>query len=183
MTKTATPPPSPAGAPPSPPAGREEEPPTWLRRLRAFGYVPRGGAGSARGDVRARLVPPYAQPSPQLWMTFGLPPQVWGTWQRIMSWAGPLLVALVAGVLRFVHLGSPKAVIFDETYYAKDAWATIQQGYEASWPKDIDKSILANPDAVALPLDPGYVVHPPVGKWVIGLGEWMFGFTPSAGGS
>lgn len=140
--------------------------------------MPRGGAGSARGDVRARLVPPYAQPSPQLWMTFGLPPQVWGTWQRIMSWAGPLLVALVAGVLRFVHLGSPKAVIFDETYYAKDAWATIQQGYEASWPKDIDKSILANPDAVALPLDPGYVVHPPVGKWVIGLGEWMFGFTP-----
>ncbi|MFB7258962.1 dolichyl-phosphate-mannose--protein mannosyltransferase [Streptomyces nojiriensis] len=177
MTSTATPPPSPAGAPPASSVGREDEPPTWLRRLRGFGYVP-PAAASARSDVRTRLVPPYTRPSKQLWMTFGLPPQVWGTWRLIVSWVGPLLVALVAGVLRFVHLGSPKAVIFDETYYAKDAWATIRQGYEASWPKDIDASILANPDAVALPADPGYVVHPPVGKWVIGLGEWMFGFTP-----
>ncbi len=123
-------------------------------------------------------MPPYARPSEQLWTALGIPPSAVDAWQRVLAWAGPVLVALVAGVLRFAHLGSPKAVIFDETYYAKDAWATIRQGYEASWPKDIDKSILANPDGVALPLDPGYVVHPPVGKWVIGLGEWMFGFTP-----
>ncbi|MFI6148990.1 dolichyl-phosphate-mannose--protein mannosyltransferase [Streptomyces sp. NPDC051109] len=186
MTSTATPPPSPAGAPPAPTAGRVDQPSTWLRRLRSFGYAPpaharRPGLGRADApspDVRARLVPPYARPSVQLWTALGIPLSAAGTWQRVLAWAGPVLVALVAGVLRFVHLGSPKAVIFDETYYAKDAWATIRQGYEASWPKDIDKSILANPDGVALPLDPGYVVHPPVGKWVIGLGEWMFGFTP-----
>ncbi|MEU7729570.1 phospholipid carrier-dependent glycosyltransferase, partial [Streptomyces sp. NPDC040724] len=133
MTSTATPSPSPAGAPAASPAGREVEPPTWLRRLRGFGYAP-AAAASPRADVRSRLVPPYAKPSRQLWLTFGLPPSTWGIWQRIFSWAGPLLVALVAGVLRFVHLGSPKAVIFDETYYAKDAWATVRQGYEASWP-------------------------------------------------
>lgn len=97
---------------------------------------------------------------------------------RWSAWGGPLLVALVAGVLRFWHLGSPKAVIFDETYYAKDAWALIKQGYEGSWPKDVDKSILADPSLVPVPTDPGYVVHPPVGKWIIGFGEQLFGFTP-----
>ncbi|WP_435884532.1 dolichyl-phosphate-mannose--protein mannosyltransferase [Streptomyces toxytricini] len=176
MTSTATPPPSPAGAPTAPPAGRAEEPSPWLRRLRGFGYAPPAGARPA--DVRARLVPPYARPSGQLWAALGFSPAAAAVWQRVMAWAGPIAVALVAGVMRFWQLGSPKAVIFDETYYAKDAWATIRQGYEASWPKDIDKSILANPDGVSLPTDPGYVVHPPVGKWVIGLGEWMFGFDP-----
>ncbi|MEV7613964.1 phospholipid carrier-dependent glycosyltransferase [Streptomyces sp. NPDC089799] len=123
-------------------------------------------------------MPPYARPSGQLWAALGVPADAGGALGRVLAWLGPVLIALVAGVLRFWHLGRPKAVIFDETYYAKDAWATIRQGYEASWPKDVDKSIIANPDGVALPLDPGYVVHPPVGKWVIGLGEWMFGFTP-----
>ncbi|WP_443334664.1 dolichyl-phosphate-mannose--protein mannosyltransferase [Streptomyces sp. ZAF1911] len=181
MTSTATPPPSPAGAPPATEAGPgpdpADQPSAWLRRLRGFGYVPPAGA-KRQSDVRTRLVPPYARPSAQLWAQIGIGPAAAERWERVLAWAGPLLVALVAGVLRFVHLGTPKAVIFDETYYAKDAWATVQQGYEASWPKDIDKSILANPDGVPLPLDPGYVVHPPVGKWVIGLGEWMFGFDP-----
>lgn len=97
---------------------------------------------------------------------------------RITAWLGPLMVAFFAGVLRFWNLGKPDAVIFDETYYAKDAWALINQGYEGSWPKDIDKAILDNPDAVTIPSNPGYVVHPPVGKWVIGLGEKIIDFTP-----
>lgn len=105
--------------------------------------------------MATRLVPPYARPSVQLWATLGISPAAAVIWQRVLAWAGPVLVALVAGALRFAHLGTPKAVIFDETYYAKDAWATIQQGYEASWPKEIDKSILANPDGVALPWTPG----------------------------
>ncbi|WP_256106091.1 phospholipid carrier-dependent glycosyltransferase [Streptomyces sp. ODS05-4] len=168
MTKTA---PEAAEAVHGPDAGAE--PPSWRHRLRRFGYAPPASAG-----LRERLVPPYARPSTRLWALFGMGPdgaeRVWRLW----AWGGPLLVALVAGVLRFWRLGEPKAVIFDETYYAKDAWALIHQGYEGSWPKDVDKSILANPDAVPVPADPGYVVHPPVGKWVIGLGEWMFGFDP-----
>ncbi|MFD7611063.1 dolichyl-phosphate-mannose--protein mannosyltransferase [Streptomyces sp. NPDC059828] len=149
------------------------QPHSWQQRLRAFGYVPRPVIG-----LRDRLVPPYTRPSGRVWAQLGVPPTAAPAVGRLMAWAGPLLVALVAGVLRFWHLGSPKAVIFDETYYAKDAWALVKQGYEASWPKDIDKSILANPDAVPVPVEPGYVVHPPVGKWVIGLGEQLFGFTP-----
>ncbi|MGW7365691.1 dolichyl-phosphate-mannose--protein mannosyltransferase [Streptomyces sp. NPDC054841] len=150
-----------------------EQPPSWQQRLRRFGHVPRPGIG-----LRDRLVPPYTRPSDRLWALLGVPPGAARVVERLTAWGGPLLVALVAGVLRFWHLGSPKAVIFDETYYAKDAWALINQGYEGSWPKDIDKSILKNPDAVTIPVDPGYVVHPPVGKWVIGLGEQLFGFTP-----
>ncbi|MEU0086149.1 phospholipid carrier-dependent glycosyltransferase [Streptomyces sp. NPDC006274] len=148
----------------------DQQPPGWERRLRRFGYAPRPVIG-----LRDRLVPPYTR---QVWQVFGIPPQAAGPLLRAAAWGGPLLVALVAGVLRFWNLGRPHAVIFDETYYAKDAWALINQGYEGSWPKDVDKSILADPSAVAVPTDPGYVVHPPVGKWVIGLGEWLFDFTP-----
>lgn len=128
--------------------------------------------------LRERLVPPYTRPSERLWAVLAVPPLLADRLVRWSAWGGPLLVALVAGVLRFWHLGSPKAVIFDETYYAKDAWALINQGYEGSWPKDIDKQILKDPSLVPVPTDPGYVVHPPVGKWVIGLGEQLFGFTP-----
>ncbi|MEU6703473.1 dolichyl-phosphate-mannose--protein mannosyltransferase [Streptomyces wuyuanensis] len=150
-----------------------EQPPSWQQRLRRFGHVPRPGIG-----LRERLVPPYTRPSDRLWSLLGVPPGSARRVERFSAWGGPLLVTLVAGLLRFWQLGSPKAVIFDETYYAKDAWALINQGYEGSWPKDVDKAILANPDAVPIPSDPGYVVHPPVGKWIIGIGEQMFGFTP-----
>jgi dolichyl-phosphate-mannose-protein mannosyltransferase len=151
----------------------EEQPPGWQQRLRRFGYAPRPVIG-----LRERLVPPYTRPSDRLWPVLGIGPGAADVLLRLAAWGGPLLVALVAGVLRFWNLGKPDAVIFDETYYAKDAWALINQGYEGSWPKDIDKAILKNPDAVPIPADPGYVVHPPVGKWVIGLGEQIFGFTP-----
>lgn len=128
--------------------------------------------------LRERLVPPYVRPSDRFRTVLGAGPERAERLWRLTAWAGPLLVALVAGVLRFWRLGEPRAVIFDETYYAKDAWALIHQGYEGAWPKDVDASILANPDAVPVPSDPGYVVHPPVGKWVIGAGEWLFGFDP-----
>ncbi|GAA3419773.1 hypothetical protein GCM10018952_60500 [Streptosporangium vulgare] len=48
----------------------------------------------------------------------------------VWGWLGPLLVAVFGGVLRFVDLGRPRAVVFDETYYAKDAWALIHYGVE-----------------------------------------------------
>ncbi|WP_128375917.1 dolichyl-phosphate-mannose--protein mannosyltransferase [Streptomyces cavernae] len=151
----------------------EERQPTWQQRLRRFGYRAR-----PRSDVRDRLVPGYTRPSPRLWAAIGLPESAAGRLMRWSAWGGPLLVALFAGLLRFWNLGSPKAVIFDETYYAKDAWAIVHRGYEVNWPKDVDKLILQNNGQVDLPTDPAYVVHPPVGKYVIGLGELLFGFDP-----
>src|SRR5690349_12542991 len=38
------------------------------------------------------------------------------------GWAGPLLVTLFGAFLRFNQLGTPKAVVFDETYYVPDSW-------------------------------------------------------------
>ncbi|MFI6124249.1 dolichyl-phosphate-mannose--protein mannosyltransferase [Streptomyces sp. NPDC051064] len=150
-----------------------DQPPSWQQRLRRFGHSPRPETG-----LRERLDPPYARPGRQFWKVLAVPPALAGHLVRWSAWGGPLLVALVAGVLRFWNLGSPKAVIFDETYYAKDAWALVNQGYEGSWPKDVDKLILRDPSSVDIPVDPGYVVHPPVGKWIIGFGEQLFGFTP-----
>ncbi|MFF7360854.1 phospholipid carrier-dependent glycosyltransferase [Streptomyces sp. NPDC008125] len=150
-----------------------EQPSPWERRLHRFGHVPRKDIG-----LRERLIPPYNRPSPRTWGVLGVPPVLADRLTRWSGWGGPLLVTLLAGVLRFWRLGQPDAVIFDETYYAKDAWALINQGYEGAWPKDVDKLILSDPSRVKVPVDPGYVVHPPVGKWVIGLGEQMFGLTP-----
>ncbi|MFF9900572.1 dolichyl-phosphate-mannose--protein mannosyltransferase [Streptomyces longispororuber] len=168
MTSTASSPATREGRP-----AEEQQPSPWHRRLRRFGYTARPAA-----DVRARLVPPYATPGPRLWAALGVPPRAAERVTRWSAWGGPLLVALVAGVLRFWNLGSPKAVIFDETYYAKDAWALIHRGYELSWPDKINDTVIQQGDSVTLPSDAAYVVHPPVGKYVIGVGEWLFGFDP-----
>ncbi|MDX3076828.1 phospholipid carrier-dependent glycosyltransferase [Streptomyces sp. MI02-7b] len=110
--------------------------------------------------MRERLVPPF------------------GTARA--GWFGPLLVAVFAGLLRFWNLGRPHDVVFDETFYAKDSWSMLRLGYEGTWP---DRKI-ADPDILGhsanLPLtDPGtFVAHPPMGKWMIALGEWGFGLDP-----
>ena len=104
----------------------------WQARLSRFGYAARPGT-----DLRERLVPRFPKPS------------VW-------DWLGPLLVALLAGAIRFWHLGSPQAVIFDETYYAKDAWSLLHHGYEGTWPDKIaDTQILADPQPSRSPTDAG----------------------------
>ncbi|MET8097668.1 phospholipid carrier-dependent glycosyltransferase [Streptomyces sp. NPDC005236] len=147
--------------------------PSWQQRLRRFGYT-----APPRSDVRDRLVPPYAKPGPGIWAALGVRQEVADRFNRWSGWVGPLLVTLLAGLLRFWNLGSPKAVIFDETYYAKDAWALFHRGYEVNWAKDANDLILQQNGHVRIPSDAAYVVHPPIGKYVIGLGEWMFGFNP-----
>jgi dolichyl-phosphate-mannose--protein O-mannosyl transferase len=153
-----------------------DERPSWQRRLRRFGYVPHP-AGPHR-DVREKLVPPYTRPGPRLWQTLGVSPRLAERITRWSGWGGPLLVTLVAGLVRFYHLGSPRAVIFDETYYAKDAWALVHRGFEVNWDKNANNLVLQTHGHLAVPTDAAYVVHPPVGKYVIGLGELVFGFDP-----
>lgn len=154
----------------APPAESERRT-SWVRRLRRYGYAPPRQAG-----VRERLVPPYPEPGTRLWQFFGLAPQLAVRAARLAGWGGPLLVALLAGVLRFVNLGHPHDVIFDETYYAKDAWSLLQRGYETEWGDEADAAILDG--TIPFQDTASYVVHPPAGKWVIALGEWAFGLTP-----
>ncbi|WP_130799442.1 dolichyl-phosphate-mannose--protein mannosyltransferase [Streptomyces otsuchiensis] len=155
---------------PHPPEARREEP-GWARRLSRYGYRPRPQRG-----VRERLVPPFPAPDTRIGRYFGLAPATAVRLVRWAAWGGPLLVALFAGVLRFVSLSSPDAVVFDETYYAKDAWALLHHGHETSWPDDANQRIIEGD--IPLGDSASYVVHPPVGKWMIALGEWAFGMNP-----
>lgn len=148
-----------------------QQPPDWEGRLRYFGYVP-----GPRTSVHDRLVPPYPEPGAGLWRYFGFSRGRASLAARITGWLGPLLVAAFAGVLRFARLGSPHEVIFDETYYAKDAWSLLQRGYETSWPDGANEEILDG--RVPFEDTAAYVVHPPIGKWMIALGEWAFGLNP-----
>lgn len=91
------------------------------------------------------------------------------------GWVAPTLIVLLAGVLRFYNLAHPNAIVFDETYYAKDAYSYVHYGYELSWTKDANASFVAGHPSGILPDSPEYVVHPPLGKWMIAAGMAIFG--------
>lgn len=100
--------------------------------------------------------------------------------RRIWYWGGPILVTVIAAVLRLWHLGDPHTVVFDETFYVKDAYTLWHLGYEGSWPSSADASLAAgHPDVYTD--DPSFVAHPPLGKWLIGLGLAGFGAQSSVG--
>jgi dolichyl-phosphate-mannose-protein mannosyltransferase len=84
---------------------------------------------------------------------------------RLAGWLGPLGLAVVAGIMRFWGLTSRKGIYFDEVYYTHDAYTLFHHGYEQ------DTTCTG----------PGFVVHPPLGKWLMGLSEWLFGHTDCAG--
>jgi dolichyl-phosphate-mannose--protein O-mannosyl transferase len=78
----------------------------------------------------------------------------------VLAWVATIGVALIAAVLRLVGLASPKGKIFDEIYYAVDAHNLTIHGVE--WNSQTGTG--------------GFIVHPPLGKWIIGLGEVLFGY-------
>ena len=102
-------------------------------------------------------------------------------WWR--GWLGPVLAAVVGGVLRLWELGRPDSFVFDETYYAKDALGLLRFGTEQDFVEGADQLILdSDGDWRALDVftgDPSFVVHPPFGKWLIAAGEATLGMTPT----
>src|ERR1700759_1241618 len=82
--------------------------------------------------LRARLVSPRPDDRP------------WG-------WLGPLLVTAFGTFLRFNRLRVPRALIFDETYYVKDAWSIIQHGVEWNPVSKVGVSDYANQLLIAGP--------------------------------
>ena len=81
---------------------------------------------------------------------------------------------LLAAVTRLWNLGHPSTLVFDETFYVKDAWTLVNLGFESSWPPDSDPLFNAGQTEIFL-TDPSFVVHPPLGKWLIGLGMMALG--------
>jgi len=70
------------------------------------------------------------------------------------------LVLIFAAVTRFINLGRPHELVFDEVYYVDGARDFLKSGVE------IDGN------------SPEFIVHPPVGKWAIALGIKIFGDNP-----
>jgi len=105
---------------------------------------------------------------------------------RTLGWLGPLFFTIVGGILRFWHVGAPHQLIFDETYYVKQGWSMVLFGYEMKvdpvleQAKQVDQHFTAN-DPFVWGTEGDFVVHPPVGKWLIGLGEIPFGILNSFG--
>ena len=84
------------------------------------------------------------------------------------SWAAAGLIMSIAAILRFARLGLPGEKIFDELYYATEGKELLQ--YWVEW-RPLE-------DEAGNSIGPGngdYVVHPPLGKWIIALGIRIFG--------
>ena len=68
-----------------------------------------------------------------------------------------MVLTLIAFLIRVFHLGTPKGLVFDEIYYVDGARDYLKYGVE------VTKGA------------PEFIVHPPVGKWLIAAGIKLFG--------
>ena len=93
---------------------------------------------------------------------------------RAISWLVTIVIGALAFTLRIINLSRPSNLVFDETYYAKDAWTLLHLGYEGSWPKDANDQIVAGVTDIFTDA-PSFIVHPQLGKWLIASGEYVFG--------
>ena len=87
------------------------------------------------------------------------------------------LLTVIAAALRLPRLDQPHLFSFDETYYAKDAFSYLHFGYEREF-VDNANALLLQGRADVFTSSPEFVVHPPLGKWTIALGEQLFGMNP-----
>ena len=131
------------------------------RRAWLVDPTPRGGLGTADA-LRERLLGPLAP-----WRDLT-------SRDRLLVWLVPLAVGLVAGIIRFTALDRPHALVFDETYYVKDAYSYLLSGVERNWAENANE-LFVRGDMSGILNTPEYVVHPPVGKWMIALGLAIFG--------
>jgi dolichyl-phosphate-mannose--protein O-mannosyl transferase len=99
---------------------------------------------------------------------------------RIVRWAAPLSVTVLAALLRLIGVGHPHELAFDETYYVKDAWSLWTLGYEGTWGEGANDAFVTLQE---LPLSEkgAFIVHPPLGKWLIALGMAIGGPDDSSG--
>lgn len=81
-------------------------------------------------------------------------------WRRLDSILLAAVSAVAAG-LRFFRLSYPHHYVFDETYYARDACLYLGRSM----------AFCKAPQATEFT-----TVHPPLGKWLIALGEWVWGY-------
>jgi dolichyl-phosphate-mannose-protein mannosyltransferase len=102
------------------------------------------------------------------------------------AWAGPAAVALFGAFLRFDRLSVPRGIVFDETYYIPDSFSILRHGVEINplgvVTKTGSRAVLDHLITVGnthiIGTGGEYVAHPPLGKMMMAVGEWLFGLTP-----
>ncbi len=90
-----------------------------------------------------------------------------------LRWIAPLAILALATVLRLWALGRPDSLVFDELWYVRDAVSQLAHGYPTEWP-DGDPAF-GGERARAFLDAASSIAHPPLGKWLIGLGVLLLG--------
>lgn len=103
----------------------------------------------------AKAVPSWSSPAPLR------PSPDFGPLDKLQGWVVTAVLTAIAALTRFILLDYPTDAytpVFDEKHYAPQAWQILTGG-----------GVEDNPAY-------GLVVHPPIGKQLIAVGEWMFGY-------
>ncbi|MGH3358632.1 MAG: phospholipid carrier-dependent glycosyltransferase, partial [Nocardioidaceae bacterium] len=81
------------------------------------------------------------------------------------AWLWPLLATVLAFAIRMWRIDEPNHIIFDETYYAKDAYSLLQYGYVREFTDKADAQIVEGHLDGIFRSEPTEIVHPDGGKW------------------
>ena len=145
--------------------------------MMAYEAVPQAGqAGQGQEGGSGEPPPPGPATARAMALAAKLAPALPGN--RFLGWLGPLLITALGTFLRFNRLSIPHAIVFDETYYVGDAYGILQHGVEINHVHNANGLLRTGSSTHILATGPEFVVHPPLGKETIAVGEWLFGLTP-----
>ena len=139
-------------------------------------------AGTTQGPASSStlLESPQPRTREQLRAVLGLPSRLPSRVVTRNGWIATVVTTLIAAFTRLWNLGSPHEIMFDETYYVKDAYSIWHLGYEGTWAQNANASFVRGNFSTLSP-EASFVVHPPLGKWLIATGMELTGPTSSWG--
>lgn len=139
-------------------------------------------AGTTQGPASSStlLESPKPRTREQLRAVLGLPSRLPSRVVTRNGWIATVVTTLIAAFTRLWNLGSPHEIMFDETYYVKDAYSIWHLGYEGTWAQNANASFVRGNFSMLSP-EASFVVHPPLGKWLIATGMELTGPASSWG--
>ena len=139
-------------------------------------------AGTTQGPASSStlLESPQPRTREQLRAVLGLPSRLPSRVVTRNGWIATVVTTLIAAFTRLWNLGSPHEIMFDETYYVKDAYSIWHLGYEGTWAQNANASFVRGNFSTLSP-EASFVVHPPLGKWLIAMGMEAVGPASSWG--
>ena len=138
------------------------------------------GTAATAGTAAPALESPQPRTREQLRAVLGLPSRLPSRVVTRNGWIATVVTTLIAAFTRLWNLGSPHEIMFDETYYVKDAYSIWHLGYEGTWAQNANASFVRGNFSTLSP-EASFVVHPPLGKWLIATGMELTGPASSWG--